>query len=48
MLAGGGLKLMTKSQLLGFQIVHACFPEVGDTVVGIVCLEFLRAKLPHE
>ena len=21
-----------------------CFPEVGDSVVGVLCLEFLRAK----
>ena len=46
-LAGGGLKT-TKRRLLGFQIVHVCFPEVGDSVVGVLCLEILRAKLPHE
>ena len=46
-LAGGGLKTM-KRRLLGFQIVHVCFPEVGDSVVGVLYLEILRAKLPHE
>ena len=37
-----------KTRLLGFRIVHVCFPEVGDSVVGVLCLEILRAKLPHE
>ena len=31
-LAGDSLKT-TKRRLLGFQIVHVCFPEVGDSVV---------------
>ena len=36
-------------RLLEFLIVHMCFPEVGgDSVVGVLCLEFLRAKLPHK
>ena len=34
-LAGGGLK-STIVRLLGFQIVHVCFPEVGDSVVGVL------------
>ena len=35
----------TTQQGLGFEIVHSCFAEVGDSVLG---LEFFRAKLLDE
>ena len=28
--------------------IHVCFPELGDSLVDVLCLEILRAKLPHE
>ena len=31
----------TKEQRLGFEIVHVCFVEVADSVLGALCLEFL-------
>ena len=38
----------TKEQRSGFEVVRDCFTEGGDSVVGIFCLELLRAKLPRE
>ena len=35
----------TKKRSLGFKVARVCFVEVDDSVVGILCLEFLRAKL---
>ena len=32
----------------GFEVVRDCFTEGGDSVVGVFCLELLRAKLPRE
>ena len=43
----GGSKA-TKEQRSGFEVVHDCFTEGGDSVVGVFCLELLRAKLPRE
>ena len=43
----GGSKA-TKEQRSGFEVVRDCFTEGGDSVVGVFCLELLRAKLPHE
>ena len=43
----GGSKA-TKEQRSGFEVVHDCFTEEGDSVVGVFCLELLRAKLPRE
>ena len=42
----GGSKA-TKEQRSGFEVVRDCFTEGGDSVVGIFCLELLRAKLPR-
>ena len=39
----GGLKVM-KERHLGFEIVHVCFVEVGDSVLGVLYLKFLRAN----
>ena len=33
---------------LGIEVVRDCFTEGGDSVVGVFCLELLRAKLPRE
>ena len=33
------------NQRLGFEIAHMCLAEVGYSVVGVWCWEFLRAKL---
>ena len=38
----------TKEQRSGFEVVRDCFTEGGDSVVGVFCLELLRAKLPRE
>ena len=46
-ITSGGPKATTE-QGLGFEIVHPCFAEVGDSVLGIFCLEFFRAKLLDE
>ena len=43
----GGSKA-TKEQRSGFEVVHNGFTEGGDSVVGVFCLELLRAKLPRE
>ena len=43
----GGSKA-TKEQRSGFEVVRDCFTEGGDSVVGVFCLELLRAKLPRE
>ena len=43
----GGSKA-TKEQCSGFEVVRDCFTEGGDSVVGVFCLELLRAKLPRE
>ena len=43
----GGPKA-TKERCVGFDIVHECFVEVGDPVLGVHCLEFFRAKLLDE
>ena len=43
----GGSKA-TKEQRSGFEVVHDCFTEGGDSVVGVFSLELLRAKLPRE
>ena len=43
----GGSKA-TKEQRSGFDVVRDCFTEGGDSVVGVFCLELLRAKLPRE
>ena len=32
----------------GVEIVRGCLTEGGDSVVGVFCLELLRAKLPRE
>ena len=34
-----------KAQCLGFKIVHVYFVGVGDSVLGVLYLEFFRAKL---
>ena len=39
-----GDKVM-KEKRLRFNIVHVCFIEVRDSVLGTFCLEFFRAKL---
>ena len=31
-----------KEQRLGLEIVHVCFLEVGDSVLGVFCLEFFQ------
>ena len=38
----------TKEQCLGFEIAHECLVEIGDSVLGVLCLEFLQAKLLDE
>ena len=38
----------TKEQHLGLGITHVCFAEVDDSVVSVICLEFLQAKLLDE
>ena len=38
----------TIEQHLGFEIVHVCFVEVDDSVLGVFCLEFFRAELLDE
>ena len=43
----GGSKA-TKEQRSSFDVVRDCFTEGGDSVVGVFCLELLRAKLPRE
>ena len=43
----GGSKA-TKEQRSGFEFVRDCFTDGGDSVVGVVFLELLRAKLPRE
>ena len=43
----GGSKA-TKEQRSGFEVVRDCFTEGDDSVVGVFCLELLRAKLPRE
>ena len=43
----GGSKA-TKEQRSGFEVVHDCFTEGGDSVVGVFSLELLRVKLPRE
>ena len=40
MLTSGGLEA-TKEQCLGFEIAYVCSIEVGDSVLGALCLEFL-------
>ena len=42
MLTSGGPETM-KKQRLGFEIAHVCLVEVGDSVLGALCPEFLRA-----
>ena len=39
-LTNGSPEIM-KEQRLGFEIAHVCFVEVGDSVLGALCLEFL-------
>ena len=39
----GGSKA-TKEQRSGFEVVRDCFTEGGDSVVGVFCLELLRAS----
>ena len=46
-LTGSGPKAM-KVQHLEFKIVSVYFVEVGDSVLGVFCLEFFRAKLLDE
>ena len=43
MLTSGGLEA-TKEERLGPEIIRVCFIEVGDSVVGVLRLEFLRVK----
>ena len=43
MLTSGGPEA-TKKQHLRFEITHVCFVKVGDSVVGALLMEFLRAK----
>ena len=31
----------TKEQRLGFEITRVCFVEVGDSILGALCLELL-------
>ena len=38
----------TKEQGFGLEIVHVYFVEVRDSVLGVFCLEFFRAKLLDE
>ena len=43
MLTSGGPEVTEEHS--GFEIVHMCFVEVGNSVLGVFCLEFLQAKL---
>ena len=43
----GGPKA-TKERNLGFEIFRVCFIEVGNSVLGVLYLEFLRASKLYE
>ena len=42
-LTSGGPKA-TKERHVGYEIVRVCFVEVGDSVLDILYLEFLKAN----
>ena len=43
-----GSLVMAKQLDLGVDVMHGCFTERGDSILGVFSWELLRAKLQHK
>ena len=43
-----GIPVMAKELDLGADVMHGCFTEGGDSILGIFSWELLRVKLQHK